>query len=70
MLKQTCPDCGGALVLSTGPGRFRQYRGEDGYEIPAAMVIPKCTQCSSLWLDSAMVRDLGRVFEAHRVVGV
>jgi hypothetical protein len=45
---------------------MRRYRGEEGFEIPPAMAIPTCQHCGSLWMDSAMVRDLGTKFEAQR----
>jgi|HubBroStandDraft_2_1064218.scaffolds.fasta_scaffold1109015_1 hypothetical protein len=64
---EPCPECGGKLILKAGPGRFRRYRGQDGFEVPAAMMVPTCEQCGSLWLDSEMVGRLGATFEAERL---
>lgn len=67
MTEHPCPECGGRLALACGIGRFRRYRGEDGYEIPARMKIPTCTRCGEMWLNSMQVRELGAIFEAARI---
>jgi hypothetical protein len=64
--EQACPECGSRLTLDARAGRLRRYRGEDGYEIPADMVIPTCTNCGALWLDSTMVTQLSSAFELIR----
>jgi len=62
-----CPECGGQLRLARASGRFRTYRGEGGYEIPETMPVLTCQKCGALWLDSAMVSELGKAFEAERL---
>ena len=61
-----CLECGSPVVLTRGPGRFRRYRGEDGYEIPADLEVPTCATCGALWMDTVMVKRIGQVFEAER----
>ena len=63
-----CLECGGSVVVERRAGRLKRYRGEGGYEIPAWMAIPTCQSCGALWMDSAMVKQLGSVFEMERAL--
>ncbi|MBI4704421.1 MAG: hypothetical protein HY744_25235 [Deltaproteobacteria bacterium] len=42
----TCPECGGTVRLTTGPGRTREYRrGVPPLAVPDELPIPTCEDC-------------------------
>jgi hypothetical protein len=61
-----CHTCGGELQLSQGPGRFKSYRGQAGYEIPANLKFPHCSQCGAEWLTNYQLEILEEHFEKLR----
>ena len=61
-----CPECTTKLELSIGPGRFKRYRGEDGYEIPEDLFFWRCPKCNAEWLSVAQTQALSEAFEAQR----
>jgi hypothetical protein len=65
-----CPNCGGALAVQTGPGRRMPYRGESGYDVPADIAVPVCTECGADWMDSASVALLGTALEVQRAARI
>ena len=66
MNSETCHDCGGRLVLSSGPGRTRKYRGEPGYVIPSDLSFPCCQSCGAEWLTAGQVMLMSAAFEQQR----
>ena len=62
----TCMECGGRVAPESRAGRMRSYRGETNFEIPAWLEVPTCQTCGRLWMDSAMVKQLGSIFELER----
>lgn len=66
MLESTCPQCGSAMTMSTGPGRLRRYRRQGGFEVPHDLAFPVCGSCGAEWLTDEQVFRMGEAFEAER----
>jgi len=62
-----CDECGSELKLSSGPGRFRSYRGQSGYKIPADFEFLCCSDCGAEWLSSSQVDQLSKILEEQRI---
>jgi hypothetical protein len=61
-----CGNGHGPMEFVACPGRLRRYRGEDGYEVPADLVIPTCPVCGDTWENHAIAMRLTEAFEAQR----
>ena len=65
-MDEKCGECGHALELSKGPGRYRSYRGGSGFEIPPDLEFPTCPSCGAEWMTGDQVNALSDAFEAER----
>jgi hypothetical protein len=65
LVRPLCGVCGAEMSLSIGPGRFRSYRGNDGFEIPAYLAFNVCS-CGAEWLSDTQVNVLSHAFENER----
>jgi hypothetical protein len=63
-----CPECGADMQWSIGPGRFRRYRREDGYELPAHLGFPTCPACGAEWLTDSQLELLSTALEQQRAL--
>ncbi len=66
-MKNSCSECGSQLTMSSGPKRYRWYRGDEGYEIPEDMSLETCEGCGAVWMTSEQIDRLSEVFELERV---
>ncbi len=61
-----CAQCGAVMTISTGPGRLRRYRGEEGYEVPAELTFMVCKNCGAEWMYADQIDILSDAFEMQR----
>ena len=61
-----CGDCGEPMVLSLGPGRLRDYRGEPGYLVPPDLAYWRCPSCGAEGLTTEQIERLGAELERQR----
>lgn len=63
----TCAACGNEIFLSKGPHRFKTYRGQPGFQIPAHLEIPTCRNCGAQWMNDQQLDELSDSLELQRV---
>lgn len=52
----TCAECGGPIALVAKAGRYYRTANDEIKHVPADMVIPTCTACGCMWIDTIMAR--------------
>lgn len=62
----TCAACGNETFLSKGPHRFKTYRGQQGFMIPAHLEIPTCRNCGAQWMNDQQLDELSDSLELQR----
>lgn len=67
LIGQECADCGGALRMSMGAGRKREYRRGCNYDVPADLSFPVCRECGAEWLTDSQLETLNASLEAQRM---
>lgn len=59
MKQFTCPECGGTVRPTKGPGRYaRHYTMR--FEIPHDLATPKCDECGEEWVDKATAEKVDK----------
>lgn len=65
-----CYECNVMLVSAAKPGRRVRYRGQDGYTIPADLVLPTCPRCGDFSVTHDQAFAIDKAYEEQWVRGV
>lgn len=61
-----CHQCGtGKIVICSGPGRIRKYKGKPGYIVPDDFEYRVCDFCKTEYMYSSEIIALGNIFESQ-----
>lgn len=65
---ENCAACGkNEMYISKGPHRFKTYRGQPGFLLPADLEFPVCRNCGAQWMNDQQLDALSDSLELQRI---